>query len=450
VAPAAARSVRIWFGFDSPNFRDGAYLDLADVILDGPRPERPPEGRPNLHQIAVDAVDVAGNSLAQSWYLLVRPPHTQGVVSVREDGATLIDGQPFFPIGLYAVWKKPFNDNSLDKAFADLRAAGFNLAHTYSSARGPEFAEFYTAAQRHGATLFVASAAGANCARIGTVLADVVREGSQPALLAWYLADDTASHVSSAELGSLFAAVHDVDPAHITVQADGVGSPPSSRCRAYVEATDGFLPELYPVREGSAGVPQIIADMKTVQADLAATGARARAMWAIVQDFQGWGWDRYPSRDELWAMSYRSIIHGARGITWYTYGGWGDNHGVTDTPERWATLCALAGELSQLQAALVEPTSEQPPPPEVLAGPAQDSLGQPSISSLLRLHAGKAYLLAANSANAEVSARFQTGAAGVVTLPFEGRTMAADGKPFADTFHAYGVHVYVWSPQPGR
>lgn len=445
VAPAEAASARIWFGFDQPNLCDGAFVDLAEVSLDGPRPERAPEG-PNLHRIAVEAADFAGNRLAQTWHVLVRPPRTQGVVSIRDDGMTLIDGQPFFPIGLYAVWKKPFNDNSFDKAFADLRTAGFNLAHTYSSRRGPDFTEFYAAAQRHGIKLYVASGVGANCTRVETVLADVIADEAQPALLAWYLADDTASHVGSAELRALSGAIRDVDPAHITVQADGVGTPPSSRYRAYVDSTDGFLPELYPVRQGSAGVPQIIADMKLVHADLAAAGTRQRTLWAIVQYFQGWGWERYPTRDELWAMSYLSIIHGAHGITWYTYGGWGDNHGVTDTPETWATICALAGELAKLQEVLVEPTPAQPPPPEVMTGPAVDALGQPSLSVLLKRHAGRHYLLAANSAAAAVSCRIPVAAPDGVTALRGERRITPDGAGFVDTFPPYGVQVYVWTP----
>jgi hypothetical protein len=356
-----------------------------------------------------------------------------------------VDGKPFFPIGLYAVWKKAFNDNSFDKAFADLQAAGFNLAHTYNSGRGPDFTEFYAAAHRHGIRLYVSPHTGANARDVEGVLYDVVREEGRPALLAWYLADDTAGYVSAEELRTISEAVHDVDPAHLTVQADGVGGPPVSRYRDYVNSTDGFLPELYPIRDsGERGVPQIIADMKTVAGDLQQAGTRQRTIWPIIQYFQGWGWPRYPTRDELWAMSYLAIIHGANGITWYTYGGAGDNHGVTDNPEVWGNICALAGEVAKLQEALVEPTSAQPPAPEVSSGPARDALGFPSISVLLKEHAGKHYLLAANSANAAVTARLRVAGGRLVSVPYEDRQITADGEGLVDTFKPFGVHVYVW------
>jgi sugar phosphate isomerase/epimerase len=382
--------------------------------------------------------------LDRTWYLLIRPPRTQGLVALRDDGMTLVDGKPFFPIGLYAVWKKPFNEDSFDKAFADIKAAGFNMAHTYNSGRGPDFAEFYAAAQRHGIKLYVASGAGANCTDTDTVLWDVAREEAQPALLAWYLADDTASHVGCDELRAVSEGIHDIDPAHITVQADGVGAPPISRYTRYVASTDGFLPELYPIRDNSdKGVPQIIADMKTIQGDLAKAGTRRKAIWAIVQYFQGWGWPRYPTRQELWAMSYLSIIHGANGITWYTYGGHGNNHGVTDNQEVWKNICDLAGELSKLRDVLVEPTGALPSPPTILSGPERDALGYPSISFLLKEHAGKRWLLTANSSSGTVSVQFPIPKGRRLDLPFEGRQPQWTEGGFTDTFVPYGVHVYL-------
>ena len=444
-APDGAVSAEIAFGFDHPNIHDSGFVDIAELTFDGPRPE-PRGAEPNLHQVALSVADFAGNSLSRSWYVLIRPPRTSNVVTLRTDGVVQVDGEPFFPIGLYAVWKKPFNDNSFDKAFADLEAAGFNFAHTYNSTRGSDFTEFCTAAERHGIKLYVASDAGANCADVDTVLWDVVREEGQPSLLAWYLADDTASHIGHDELRTLSQAIRDVDPAHITVQADGVGTPPLSRYARYVRATDGFLPELYPIRGDSPkGVPRIIADMKTVQADLANSGAGSKTVWAIIQYFQGWGWPRYPTREELWAMSYLAIIHGANGITWYTYGGWGDNHGVTDSPDQWQNICALASELAQLKHVLTEPTGAQPTAPVVAEGPAEDALGYPSISTLLKDREGRSYLLAANSAEARVLARFSAPTPARIEVPFEDRTVAGGPDGFTDTFDPYAVHVYVWS-----
>jgi len=177
---------------------------------------------------------------------------------------------------------------------------------------------------------------------------------------------------------------------------------------------------------------------------VAAMDQRRKTIWPIIQYFEGWGWDRYPTRAELWAMSYLALIHGGNGITWYTYGGQGKNHGVTETPETWATICALATEIAQLQEVLLAPPPPQPPAALVTAGPSADALGQPCISQLLKAHGGKHYLLAANSAAAPVSCRLRVGAVGRVQTPFEGRDIVADADGFSDSFGPYAVHVYVW------
>ena len=41
-------------------------------------------------------------------------------------------------------------------------------------------------------------------------------------------------------------------------------------------------------------------------------------------------------------MTYLAIIHGAKGMTYYTYGGTGENHGVTHDPQVWAALKRLS------------------------------------------------------------------------------------------------------------
>ena len=397
---------------------------------------------PNLHFFRVTVEDQAGNRLDKTWPLLIDRPSEMNRASLRGDGAVLIDGKPFFPIGIYAVWKKAFNSNSFDRAFDELKANGFNVAHTYNSGRTPEFHALMDAAARHGIRLFLASGCGANCTDPQKVLADVARERAHPAVLAWYLADDTASHVIPEQLADLSEMIHTIDPAHITVQADGVGAPPRSNCAEFVGATDGFLPELYPIR-GDDDVPQIITDMQTLRADIRAAGNPVKTVWPIIQYFEGWGWPRFPTADELRAMSFLALIHGANGITWYTYGGHGNNHGATHTPETWRTMCGVAREISGLQNVLLAATV---PAPQVTidAGPQQDRQGHPSVSVLAKRFQDKRVLLCANSAKAEVRAVFALPDAKTVTdRQKPDRTLAFAQGALTDTFSPYGVRVYI-------
>jgi hypothetical protein len=227
---------------------------------------------PNLHWFRLSVEDQAANRLEESWPLLIDARKAQEQVTLRNDGGVLLGQKPFFPIGIYAVWKKEFNGNSFDRAFAELKANGFNVAHTYNSARTGEFRNFMESASRHGVRLFLASGEGANCMDTRAVLEDVARERAHPAVLAWYLADDTAMYATPGELAALKNAVHAIDPDHITVQADPIGKAPRSNYSEFVGATDGFLPEIYPIR-GDDGVPQVITDMQTLREDIRAAGS---------------------------------------------------------------------------------------------------------------------------------------------------------------------------------
>ena len=345
---------------------------------------------------------------------------------MRDDGITLIDGKPFFPIGIYAVCKREFNGQDLNKAFAGLKVAGFNFAHTDANAYDPEFT---AAARKHGFKLWVQ-------ARMpDRKLLDEGRHN--PSIIAWYLGDDTSEHQSPQEVNDNNAAVKAVDPYRLTCQADPIGSNRAvTRYAAYVRSTDVFMPEIYPVRNDvgdrtdATCVAETIRDMKRVASDVRTFGdGRPRGCWPIIQYFKGWGgWGHFPTRDQLFAMTWAAVIHGAHGMTWYTYGGFMNkktgkkNEGITSTPERWQTISELATKLRELSPVLMERTPKEQPKVQVVSGPEKDPLGEnPSVTALLKRHDGKDYLFMVNASTEPVKAK--------VTMPGGGE-IECDFPPF--------------------
>ena len=442
-APAEAEYAIVSLGWDSPDIYDHHFVQFADVQLVGPHPKRP--GAPNLHRVQISVEDFAGNRMKRSWYIFVKEAPKRGIVTVRDDGVTLIDGKPFFPIGIYSVSKRASNGNSFDRAFAELRAAGFNTAHTYNNTRGPDFREFYEMAVKHGMKLYVAPESGTNCADCFGALTTVVKECNEPALLAWYLGDDTSSHIGASELQRVHQAVRDVDPYHITTQADGCSRENDQRYADFVDSTTGFLPELYPIHKKTGNhIADVIRGMKNIQAAWKMAG-RVTPVWAIIQDFEGWGWQRYPTNEEERCMVYLAIIHGAQGITWYTYAYRGDKHGAPWDPKVWAYLKGLAGQLASLSDVLTSRDPKQEQKVEVLEGPALGDLGYPSINLRLKEHNAARYLLAANSALQTVRARITApGLKDGAEVLFENRKVAAKDGQLQDTFAPLAVHVYKW------
>ena len=276
-APPGARSAVMRLGWDYPDIVAGDEAAFADPLFDGPHPES--GTRPNLHRVLVKARDFAGNACEQPWWISVQPPPASGVTAMRDDGVILVDGKPLFPIGLYSVWKREQNGNDFNRCFTELREAGFNTIHTYHAQRDADLQEFYAAAERHGLRVIIAPRGGANSRDPLSAVRTVIEECRQPALLAWYLADDTASHISADELRRVHRAIRDVDPFHVTVQADAVfaGGPRPSRYTDCVDSTDAFLPEIYPIRsDKDCEVANVTRDMKLIGDDLRRAGASRR------------------------------------------------------------------------------------------------------------------------------------------------------------------------------
>ena len=407
----------------------------------------PPEGWSNgLHRIAISAADCHGNSATSVRYIHVGKSPSTPRVALRDDGMTLIDGAPFFPIGLYAVRKREFNGNNLNQAFAGLAAGGFNFAQSYEK-MSPEYLD---AAHRHGMRLWCAAR------EPDTFFMDVMRH--HPAVLAWYLGDDTSDNTTPEELLERQSLANAADPTRITCQADAVGprefARVASRYADYVTGTDVFMPELYPVR-GAAGdetdqtcVAKVIHDMLAVAADRRDHGdGRPRGCWPIIQYFKGWGnWSHFPTRTQLTAMTWAAVVHGANGVTWYTYGGVAKdgNEGVTSTPERWRNICELASRLKELSPVLLERTPPEQPTVSMISGAAHDPFGQPAVSCLLKRQDGIVTLIAVNAAPAPAMARFGIAGSGAADVLWEKRTVPFGANGLEDAFEPFAVHVYQW------
>lgn len=441
-SPSGAVSAEICFGWDSPNLNNGEFFSIKDVCLEGTRSDV--TWKPNLHKIEVKACDLAGNTIQKAWYVLIKRIPTQSIVTMREDGMSLIDNKPFFPIGIYAVQKSKVNSDNFENAFKELKDAGFNTTHTYMKERNNDFAEFYSTAARYGMKIFVMTSDGHNSTDIDTMVRDVATEVDQPALLSWYLADDTSGYISSKELMNIHEIIKDIDPYHMTSQADAVGD--ANRYKGYGDSTDIFLPELYPIRtKGNNNISEVIRDMKNVQEEFERIGSR-RGIWAIVQDFKGWGWERYPTDEEVRAMTYLSIIHGATGIMYYTYGGWGNNFGAPYDKDVWSYLKKVVGELASLHDVLAERNTTEKCTSSITKGAGKDGMGYPALNTLLKVYQEKHYLFAANSSQQPIRCQFKPASGNVseVSVMFEDRTLPVKDGVFVDDFKPYDVHVYQW------
>lgn len=410
--PKGARRVSFWLGFNYPHLGGEDWVRYRDVT--------------------VETSNRAG-AFTRRVVIPKRPDYRSGLPPsplLRDDGVALVDGRPFFPIGVFGMTTIPFNGESYDTAFEQLGAAGFNFGHTYNY---PAPAAFLTAAEKHGF-------------RVCTT----VKTPPHPAILAWYLADDTSDRLQPEQLLSAQADIRARDPSRLTCNADsvearGLADYGHTLHSDYVNGSDVFMPEIYPVH-GVAGDPsdatcvkKVIHTMDLVRRDHARFGdGNPRAVWPLLQAFAIGGdktWGHFPSKEQLRAMAFAAVIHGATGIIWYDYGrGNPGNQGVTSTPERWKTVGKLATCLKVLSPVLTARTPAEQP---------VSSSGD--VTCLLKRWEGSTYLLTVNSSTNDVRTTIRRlPVCGPAEVLWEHRQVQTAGGCLTDGFGGFGAHVYRW------
>ncbi len=405
-----------------------------------------------LHKVTIQAVDGLGNSVLSTRYFLIGDETKTPQITLREDGTTLIDGEPFFPIGIYGVTKRKYNQNSFDVAFQQLQEAGFNFAHSYFGSRSEEF---FDAAEKYGFKIW------SPIRFPDEQIVDVERY--LPIIIAWYLGDDTACNTTKSQLDDYRYSMEAVDPTRLTVQADCVDSDRVvSNYRRYATGTTAFLPEIYPLSGrdpnfDDAVVARVVKDVKRCRVDAIDAKDGPKAIWPILQMYKGWGTSRYMTYQELRASAFAALASGGNGVTWFYYCGTQEEeenqkeYGAICSPEGWRDLSNVVRQIRDFSPVLLEPTDEKEQPRvAVLEGEKLNPLGEDSIVVTLKRRDDKIYAVAVNSSPKPCVVRLD--------FPREYRFNAFERlfdekelpKPelqkgaLIDRFERFGVRVYSW------
>ena len=429
-------------------------------------PQAPLEN--GLHLFKFTLKDIGGNIENYGCPLYIGAPNTPNKMTIREDGMPMLNGKPFFMLGIACLVKQGRNNNSYDKAFEEAAAAGMNFARHWSSYNMDynDAKDYIEAARKHNMYISMAASSAKNDTDVNRIAKGIIKQVEVDRILAWDIGDDTSSWITPEALLAKHNAIHSIDNSRLTTQADGMGGAglgpeplPKSHYTEYVKSSDTFQPEIYPIGNCEPGketpeitakaVPRVIKDMKQIQHDWKVNDASPRPIWPLIQYFHyapnGRRWNRMPTRDELRAMSYLAVIHGSHGIFWYRYAGYSNTEnarrGYSD--EQWKTLAGISLEFRALYDMYCTLPVPQTQTVAVISGPAKDAIGFDSVNTLLKRHDGKAYLIVCNSAMADVKARFTVPGAKSVKEYFEKREFNVADGAFEDAFGGFGVHVYV-------
>ena len=260
------------------------------------------------------------------------------------DRRMLIDGKPFFPIGMY------WSENTLKKpnALERYTAPGvFNALQTYEKAMTPEILDLYHSkglkVMASVKDIYIPEPDGLPVAfcpptvktkeqETKYVTEVVERCRNHPALLAWYTCDEMKGRYAG-RLADRYRLLKRLDPDHpvfVLAFTDAI--------RSFVPAFDIGGGDPYPVCSPWGGDKKRMnerpdegsvweAGKNAVEERDAMFGLKPQ--WQVPQAFM-WAWDhggeekrpelRFPTRLELSSMTWQQIAAGANGIFFYSYG----------------------------------------------------------------------------------------------------------------------------------
>lgn len=325
-------------------------IDVAELAM----------GRQNIVCSAASADGKIKDEASLSFERAFELPKRKVYVDVKR--RVIVDGKPFFPLGLFSSVLRP--------PVVDAYSKGpFNCILPYHSPTEKQMDNCHA----HGIKVIYAlnkTYAGWRAAPKGVKTeADEIKwiEGrmkyakSHPAMLAWYLADELAvSYVP--RLAKRTAWLASVDPDHPTFACYNR----IDQIREYLPSVDVFSTDIYPVPHKPL---RECADMTAVTCN---NLFGSRSMWQTPQIFS-WGNtrttlaknSRFPTRNEMRSMCWQMIAGGANGIIGYCLHQIMDRYTGESIKSYWHDACAVFEDLKKFSPVFLSGGEE----PKVLEAP---------------------------------------------------------------------------------
>ena len=250
----------------------------------------------------------------------------------------LVDGEPFFPIGLY--WLRA-------EDLGPMRRLHFNSGDYFYKLRGEEVASLMDAAAVEGMQILLELTEYARRKPepdYRAIAALVKRYRRHPALLAWYLVDEPAeTKMAPASALAIYELIRELDPYHPVYLVNNR----SRTYAAYSDASDILAIDVYPIP--NYPITQVGDYMQQARW----TSLERKPVWLIAQAFGGVEhWARSPTAGELRNMIYQGLVGGAKGVLFYRYCQENERH--IQPLALWQEVQRLAAELTELGPVLLQ------------------------------------------------------------------------------------------------
>lgn len=388
----------------------------------------------------------------ESWPLQKVSPDGAERMAVYIDRSnnTVVDGEPFFPVGWYG--------SANEEHLAQVAESPFNCYLAYGTNRVPKerMLRFLDRVEEAGLKFVYCMNdvyptakyyEGKNWEGIegNEAIAAAVVEAyrDHPAMLAWYLNDELPRSLAP-KLEEYYERVKKGDPNHPSF----IVLCNRKDFRYLQQTTDILGGDTYPI----PGDPVEFVSEMADRANEAVHGAKP--VWMIPQAFAWYQYNsknrdrshtptydefqagRAPTREEARCMTYLALTHGAKGLIYYCYY---DMRVLPNYRPMWEWMKAIGQEVKSLSPVLLSPDD---------LGRVAFSPATASIHTKLKKWNGRLYLLAVNSDRraSRVTFDLKRGSRSSVKVMFEDRHTATDDSRLTDDFQPLEVHVYDLGP----
>ncbi len=343
-------------------------------------------------------------TLALANFICAAPAGTR--VSFDNEGIVLVDGKPFFPIGIFTYELTP-------AVLAELHELQFNtVLNGFATNQLDLLHEHGLMAVCHASPEWINAAM------------------NHPALFAWYLSDEPENRSTSAEKErKRYLELKSKDPNHPI----GLCHTSFEALTTFKSACDVTMTDIYPITperdKNIMGVSIMMDEARRIH------GA-SWPQWTYIQTFGGPEADNgvwaVPLPHEVRFMVYQALVHRATGILYFSY--W------PKQPRTWESIATINKEIHTLIPRLVAPGRE-----------GMLKSGNTNIQARVRSTSrNSGVIIAINTSPKFVQSEMQLeDAPSELNLPFEARTAKPSAKgALTERFSSYGVHVYTWGTEP--
>jgi len=364
-----------------------------------------------------------------------------GKVHISDNSVTMVDGEQFFPLGLYTGGSPASNDAIED--LDEIAASPFNTILNYSINSGNieqirrylnavnqrKLKIIYSIKDFYADTRYYPRKVDRYSGELRMTRGVVSEFRDHPALLAWYLNDELPRKYIQ-RLTERYKLVKELDPNHPAL----IVLYQVKELKHYLPTTDVLGTDPYPLRRWPISM---VGEWTKLTRKAAGDD---RAIWMVPQAHNlsiyrtdnTKNTDPSPTLDEMRCMAYQCLVNGANGLIFYSF--FDLKRDPLGFESRWTDVKKLGEEIKSLVPVLL--STEKPPKVQLVSGSKH-------IQYSTKRHNGKLYIIAVNTSQEEQDAEFiisgEMDRAGVL---FEDRSLAVKTYRIADNFQPIAVHVY--------